>query len=208
MFRQARVGQSRTVLALFRFTEPIMTNTANEPSANRNPWTTKDTTTGFRMPTDSNVTYYGRGKSSVEPTTTFGAAEDDFFVEWKRQMTEPQHQCQQQHHLSQHQNHRMQTQPWHHGMAIQNLDYPDYPLANTSTFHPPVSMSGALGIQLADHHVTDGHLFQASYHDPTTTSVVGNEEPYVARLPDPGWTPSTGAQQVVRKRPELDSIDG
>ncbi|GAB7336881.1 hypothetical protein MBLNU13_g00803t1 [Cladosporium sp. NU13] len=98
-------------------------------------------------------------------------------------------------------------QPSHHGMAIQNSGYPDYPLANTSTFKPPVPMTGALDVHPPDHQVTEGHLFQASYHGPTA-SVVGNEEPYVERLPDPGWTPSTEAQRVATKRPDLNSIDG
>lgn len=184
-----------------------MTDTANIPNANQNPWTTPDTTMASQTSTDSNVMYYGHRESSVEPTTAFEAAADDFFDEWKKQMTEPQQQCQQQYQPSQHQNHRTQTQPSQHGMAIQNLDYPGCSLANTSTLEPPVSMTRPLGIQPADHQVTDGHLFQAPYHDPTT-SVVGNEEPYVARLPDPGWKPSTGAQQVARNRPEFHSIDG
>ena len=195
----------------FRSTEPIMANTANVPSANQNPCTTidttTDTTTEFQTSTDSNVMYHGRGESRVEPTTTFESTVDDLSVGWNGQMTEPQQQYQQQYHISQHQNHRAQTQPSHHGNAVQDLGYPDYPLANISTFQPPVSMTGALDVQPSDHHVTDGYLFQASYHNPTT-SVVDNEDSYVARLPGYGWTPSTEAQRMDRKQPGVDSIAG
>ena len=184
-----------------------MTDAAKIPSANQNPWTTTENTTGTRIPNGSNVMFYGHGQSSVEPTATSESAADAFFAGWNGQMTEPQQQSQQQYHLSQLQNHRTQTQPSHHGMAIQNLVYPDCPLASTTTFQPPVSMTGALGIQPADHHVTDEHLLQAPYYDPAT-SVVSNEEPYVTRLPDPGWTPSAGAQRVARKRSKLGSFDG
>jgi hypothetical protein len=188
-----------------------MTDAAKIPSANQNPWTTAETTTGTRMSTDSNIMYYGHGQSSVEPAATLESAADDFLAGWNRQMIEPQQQSQQQsqqqYHLSQHQNHRTQTQPSHHGMAVQNLAYPDYPLANTSTFQPPVSMTGALGMQPADHHITDGHLFQAPYYDPAT-SVVSNEEPCVVRLPDLGWSPLTGTQKVAKERSKLGSFDG
>lgn len=190
-----------------RFTKPIMTDAAKISSANQNPWTTTGTTTGTRIPTNPNVMFYDHGQSSVEPTTTLESAADEFFAGWNGQMTEPQQQSQQQYHLSQHQNHRTQTQPSHHGMAFQNLVYPDYPSANTTTFQPPVSMTGALDIQPADHHVTDEHLLQAPYYDPVT-SVVSNEEPYVARLPDPGWTLSAEAQRAATKRSKLDSFDG
>jgi hypothetical protein len=184
-----------------------MTDAAKIPSANQDPWTTTETATATRIPTDSNVMFYGHGQSSVEPTATSESVTDDFFAGWNMQMTEPQQQCQQQYHLSQHQNHRKQTQPSHSGMAIQNLVYPDYPLANTTTFQPPVSMTGALGIQPADHHVTDEHLLQAPYYDPAT-SVVSNEEPCVVRLPDLGWSPLTGTQKVAKERSKLGSFDG
>lgn len=184
-----------------------MTDAAKIPSANQNPWTTTENTTGTRIPTDSNVMFYGHGQSSVEPTTTFESTANDLFVDWKRQMTEPQQQSQQQYHLSQHQNHRTQTQPSHHGMAVQNIAYPDYPVANTSTFQPPVPMTGALGIQPADRHVTDKHLLQPLYYD-TATSVVSNEDRYVETLPDLGWSPLTGTQKVDRERSKLGSFDG
>lgn len=184
-----------------------MTDTAMIPSANQNPWTSTDLTTGTRMSTDSNVMYHGHGHSSAEPAATKESAVDDFLAGWNRQMTEPQQQSQQQYHLSQHQNHRTQTRRSHHGMAVQNLDYPDYPLANTSTFQPPVSMTGDLGIQPADHHIIDEHLFQAPYYDPAT-SVVSNEERCVARLSDLEWSPSTGTQKAARERSKLGLSDG
>jgi hypothetical protein len=184
-----------------------MTNTANMPSANQNPCTTADTTTGSHTSTDSNVLYHGHGESGVEPTTTFESTADDLSDEWETQMTEPQQKYQQQYHISQHQNHFAPTQPSQHGIAIQEIGYPDYSSTNISTFQPPVSMTGALDVQPSGLHVTDGHLFQASSYHPTTL-VVDNEGPYVARLPCPGWTPSTEAQRVARKRSGLDSIDG
>ena len=184
-----------------------MTDVAKTPSANQNLWTTTGTTTGTELPTDSNVTFYGHGQSSVEPTATLESAADDFFAGWNRQMTEPQQQYQQQYHLSQHQNNRTQTQPSHHGMAIQNLVYPDYPLANTTTFQPSVSMTGAPCIQPADHHVTDEHFLQAPYYDPAT-SVVSNEDTNIARLFDSEWTPSAEAQRAARERSGLGSFDG
>ena len=184
-----------------------MTDAGRTFRPNQNPWTTTETTTGTRISTDTNVIFYGHGQSSAEPTATSESAADDFFANWNRQTTEPQQQSQQQYYLSQHENHRTPTQPSHHGMAIQNIAYSDCTLANTTIFQPPVSMTGALGIQPADQHVTDEHLPQAPYYDPAT-SVVSNEERCVTRLPDLGWSPLKGTQKAARERSKLSSFDG